>query len=77
MMMTVMTMIILLIVVFTEKTSDEKAAGVARNGSCKTSSQLIQRDAEPIFMCCASSELESNASRLELVPDGSVGVSRQ
>jgi len=62
------------IVVFTEKKPDEKKAGRTSNGSCKTPAQ---RDGEHIFTCCTSSELDSNASRLELMPDSSVGVSLQ
>jgi len=65
------------IVVFTEKKPDEKKAGLTSNGSCKTPAQRSQRDGEHIFTCCTSSELDSNASRLELMPDSSVGVSLQ
>jgi len=62
-------------VVYAENKSDERNAGVAVNGSCKKPAQLIPRDNENIFTCCGSSELDSNASRLELMRDSSVGVS--
>jgi len=60
-------------VVVTDEMSDETKA---RYDSRKLpATQLMKRDGEAIFTCCTSSELDSNASRLELMRDSSVAVS--
>ena len=65
--------IVVVTVVVTEKTTDEKVSNVLNYRSSDNPIEIVSRDGKPVLVRWTSSELDSN-SKTELMPDSSVGV---